>query len=189
MARPRTLPALAVATLVGVGLGVHLGRAAIGAVDPFYFTDPAGTESYAELVPAASLSRPWSNDLEPDGPDYGWPASCIGCGSGMAVYEPVPYDGFQDAWTPSPEAETRYAVVETMPAFDAEIESAAADIERELQSVERYAYYPVSHEAARSQEGTVAAVLEEEGSAAPTIEPRRPLGSLLPQEPVEISAY
>lgn len=189
LARPRTLPALAVATLAGIGLGVHLGRAAIGAVDPFYFTDPAGTESYAELVPAASLSRPWSNDLEPDGGDYGWPASCVGCGSDRAVYEPAPYDGFQDAWTPSSEAEPRYAVVETVPALDDEIESVAADIEREFRSVERYAYYPVRHEAARAQDGAVAAVLEEERSAVPTIEPRRPLESILPQEPVKISAY
>ncbi len=189
LVRSRTLPALAVATLAGIGLGVHLGRSAIGAVDPFYFTEPAGTESYAELVPAASLSRPWSSDLEPAGAGYGWPASCIGCGSDRTVYEPAPYDGFQDTWTPFQEASPQYAVVEVEPAVGDEIEAVAVGIEREFERVERYAYYPVSNEAARAHEAAITAVREQERPAAAIIQPRNSLETLLPAEPVQISGY
>ena len=42
---------LVLLTLAGVGLGVHFGRAAVNDIDPFYFTDPQGTHSYAALTP------------------------------------------------------------------------------------------------------------------------------------------
>lgn len=186
--RLNALPALAVATLLGAGLGIHLGRAAIGAVDPFYFTEPVGTPSYAELVPAASLSRPWSTGLESSGVDYGWPASCVGCGSGRTL-EPAPYDGFQNAWTPPAEASPQYAVSELEPDSEPMIEAAAAGIEEELQRVERYAYYPVTAEAARAHGAALSAVIEEEQRVVSPMEPRKPLEALLPSGPIEISRY
>ena len=156
----KTLTTLAAATLVGAGLGVHLGQAAIGAVDPFYFTDPAGTESYAELVPAASRSRPWSNEVQSADADYGWPASCMGCGSDPRVYRAAPYDGFQEAWTPAEEATPRYAVIEMEPDVGAEIEVAAAGIDQELEQIERYAHYPVSQAASRAHKAAITVVTD-----------------------------
>lgn len=189
MVRSKVASSLAIATLLGAGLGVHLGRSAIGAVDPFYFSEPMGTPSYAELVPAASLSRPWSTEIESADLDYGWPAACIGCGSDTTIYAPAPYDGYQDAWTPMPQAAPQYAVVDVEPAIDAQIDAAAAGIEHELQRVERYAYYPVTEEAARAHEAAMVAVLETESPARPRIQPRKSLETLLPEEPIEIGLH
>jgi hypothetical protein len=189
LVQAKTLTTLAVATLVGAGLGVHLGYAAIGAVDPFYFTDPAGTESYAELVPAASRSRPWSNDVQSAGADYGWPASCVGCGSDPRVYRAAPYDGFQVAWTAPEDPSPRYAVVEMEPDVGAEIEAVAAGIDRELEQVERYAHYPVSHEAARAHLAAIAVVTETGDTVAASAQPEEASEASLLPETLEISSY
>ena len=159
MARAKMLSTMAVATFLGVALGVHLGRSAIGAVDPFYFSDPEGG-SYAELVPAASLSRPGGGtELASDGPET---YECVGCDAHEILYERRYDAGIEEAWfapEPSPAVET---VFEAESVADVEIARAVPTLDVERRQIERYAYYPVSDEAAAAHKAAVSTTVEEQ---------------------------
>lgn len=168
MAWTRIVPTVAALSLAGVVLGVHLGQAAIGAIDPFYFSMPQGTQSYAALVPAASRTGP-ATDFEPAARVEPMRAvACIGCGP-PPVAAPE-QDGFADgyaasAWRP---VETP-SLAEPGPPLDRPDPQRAARIEAEREFVRRYAYYPVSDDAARAHEAAVAAVVERTTEAVSAI--------------------
>src|SRR3546814_5754167 len=100
LGRGRMLSPMVVATLIGVGLGIQLGRSAISAVDPFYFSSPNGTGSYAELVPAASLSCPRGQPMERAGAEADCAYQCVGCDAREILYERRYNAGIEQAWLP-----------------------------------------------------------------------------------------
>lgn len=160
---------MAVATLIGVGLGIHLGRSAIGAVDSFYFSDPNGTGSYAELVPAASLSRPRGQTMERAGAETDFAYECVGCDAREILYERRYDAGIEQAWLPPELSPAVEAVYQFEPMSDIEIAPAVPPADVETKQIERYAYYPVSHEAAAAHKAAVSMAAEEQlmGPAAP----------------------
>ncbi|HEY9554410.1 hypothetical protein [Allosphingosinicella sp.] len=153
---------MAVATLIGVGLGIHLGRSAIGAVDPFYFSSPNGTGSYAELVPAASLSRPRGQPMERAGAEADFAYQCVGCDAREILYERRYNAGIEQAWLPPELSPPVEAVYQFEPMSDIEIAPAVPSTDVETKQIERYAYYPVSHEAAAAHKAAVSMAVEEQ---------------------------
>lgn len=173
--RAKMLSTMAVATFLGVALGVHLGRSAIGAVDPFYFSDPE-SGSYAELVPAASLSRPAGGmELASAGPET---YECVGCDAHEILYERRYDAGIEQAWfapEPEPVVET---VFEVESVAEAEIAQPVPALDVGRRQIERYAYYPVSNEAATAQKAAISTAAEEPLTAA--AEPRPVRSATMP---------
>ena len=162
----RLLPTLAALTLSGAGLGVYLGHAAVGEIDPFYFSTPLGTETYAALVPAASRTGPPAHVSEPHHSDRGYGTGCSGCGLREASY-PSEADGVADgyaasAWTPAEEPSVQRTVyeVEAEPTIGPD-----PALYEDLKRVERYAYYPVRAQLGDAHHAATAAVIEREPEA------------------------
>lgn len=164
----RWLATVAGLGLAGAGFGVYLGHATVGDIDPFYSTDPRGTESYAALVPAASRTGPPAYVPEPSDPDAGYGTGCVACELREAAYSAA-RDGYADGYTASAwggdEAPTLQSAVyeiepEPAPQPDPELREA-------MQRVELYAYYPVRPTMREVHDGAIAAVIEEEVESEP----------------------
>ena len=153
---------LVLLTLAGVGLGVHFGRAAVNDIDPFYFTDPQGTHSYAALTPqGVPDSEPVDVGRFTD-PDAPLGTGCTRCSA--RARDPVPgYEGGVDAYVASAWTPPEIPVVETV-AYEAETGPDALTEEREL--VRLYAHYPVSEQEREAHLLAVSAVLEDDQPAA-----------------------
>jgi hypothetical protein len=143
MAHPLTIPTIGVLALVGSGLGLYLGNAAISEINPLYFTDPPA-RFHADLAPNRG-GHPGSLAPRMTGADYqGLGESCIGCRDYPEEYFPVheaSVDGYDRGLARSAEPAVQLAAYEPEPAE--QVMRRRADIER----VERYARGPVVEEA------------------------------------------
>lgn len=133
---------MAVITIAGAGLGVHLGRGAISEVNPVYFSTAASSRFFADLSAtpyeptAPDWTHPsdfWANDL-----NVGGRPACLDCPSNFV--EAGPGDtGYSDYSSEARAYVAREAVVETPVA------------EQPPQVVTRYTNFPVSAEEAQEQ--------------------------------------
>jgi hypothetical protein len=153
MAHPMTLPALAGLSIVGMALGVHLGRSAVAEINPAYFSDPE-VPFHADMVPGGTPD--WAqvqlSEYQKTGLVQGLGTGCIGCRDYPIDYVPEadptidgPSDGYEDGWSAS-SGEPVHAVM---------VEEAEVDPARE--QIERYSSYPLVEEAP-AEETQLAAV-------------------------------
>ena len=140
MAHSLTVPTLSVLTLLGAGLGVHLGHSAVAEIDPVYFGDPPA-RFHSDLVPHRPVAAPHvlaGQEVLQLAP------ACIGCGSVATeiypIYEAPAAPDHSDYAADAAVAELVYAA-EVPPAEEAERQV-------RLARVELYSSYPVSHDEA-----------------------------------------
>lgn len=151
MPNPMTLPLLMVLTVAGSGLGVYLGKSAIGEIDPVHYSSPQpGSRFHADLVPnrpewdSASTAGLHNAALSRLG------GGCVGCATYPEEYRPVRDEAIESyiatyaAYDPVPAGD----IIEDVDREIAGIAARAAARAAASQSVTRYAYYPVSAEEA-----------------------------------------
>lgn len=66
MAHAMTYATVAAVSIVGAGVGVLMGRAAISEINPVYYQAPPSSRSFADLSPATSRTVAWSSDVPAD---------------------------------------------------------------------------------------------------------------------------
>jgi hypothetical protein len=153
MAHPMTLPAIAGLSIVGMALGVQLGRSAVAEINPAYFTEPE-VPFHADMVPGAKPD--WAQvqvtEYQTTGLVQGLGTGCIGCREYPIDYVPETDpaidgadDGYEDGWSAS-SGEPMQAVM---------VEEPELDPGREL--VQRYSGYPTVEDAP-AEETELAAV-------------------------------
>jgi hypothetical protein len=133
---------LTASAVVGAGLGVELGRAAIGEINPLYFSAPPAERFFADLTPnryaATATDQPadfWANDLNSSGS-----RGCLECAGNLV--DPLYAEG------PSASALPLEPAVAATPGVAAPTVVAGAA----PADVVRYASYPVSQEEALATE-------------------------------------
>lgn len=143
MAHPMTLPALAGLSIVGMALGVHLGRSAVAEINPAYFTEPE-VPFHADMVPggAPDWAQVQVTEYQRTGLVEGLGNGCVGCRDYPIDYVPESdpavdgaNDGYEDGWSAS-SGEAVQAVM---------VEESEPDPDRER--IERYSGYPITEEA------------------------------------------
>ena len=146
-----TLSVIGSLTIAGAGLGLHLGRSAIGEIDPSYFREPE-VSFHADL--AANRGPDWAQVQVKEYAASATPVTqCVGCVGGPTPDYPVeyvpgrdPYVNFAPESWPGTVRQTRTVrtveVVEEPAYEEPEPDPARARIVR-------YASYPVTQEEAR----------------------------------------
>ena len=160
MPHPLTLPTLGIMALVGAGLGTYLGKAAIGEINPAYFSDPP-TRFHADLTPFGGPAGPSTYVARRDD-GQGLGSGCIGCRTYPEEYYPIheaSIDSYDSGWAATAEAPVQLASMEQEPAEEAARRQAG------LEQVQRYASAAVIQEA---EAETAAAPAE--ATEAPTAE-------------------
>jgi hypothetical protein len=115
-----TLPALAGLSIVGMALGVHLGRSAVAEINPAYFTEPE-VPFHADMVPGGTPD--WAQvqvtEYQKTGLVEGLGSGCIGCRDYPIDYVPETdpaieesVDGVEDGWSASSGEPIQAALVE-----------------------------------------------------------------------------
>ncbi len=155
MAHPLTLPTIGVLTLVGAGLGIHLGNASIAEINPQYFSERP-TRFHSDLSPNRSRTAD-SYVARQDMVDVGLLGTgCVGCRTYPEEYYPD-HDPSVDGPTSSdfePQAEVRLASLEEQPSEEVAYRQTALD------RIQRYSGFAVS-----SEEATAPASAAAEASA------------------------
>jgi hypothetical protein len=134
MAHPLTIPMIGGLALMGAGLGLYLGNAAISEINPLYFSErPA--RFHSDLTPNGGLrlGGPAPLSARADIQDLG--SSCIGCRDYPEEYYPIhdaSVDGYDSGFAV---AEPKVELAAYQPEPVEEVLRLRADIER----VERYA--------------------------------------------------
>jgi len=136
-----TVPALAALSLLGAGAGIHLGRSAIGEINPVYFHDQQSPRSFAVLAPggyrpgaaATVVSEP--ADFRANGADVGGLPLCDRCGANFVdpVYAAAPG---RAAASPGPEPQA-VPIPQAHPLWP--------------DTIDRYTSFPVTQEEAQAQ--------------------------------------
>jgi hypothetical protein len=153
MAQVWTVSTLAALTLVGAGVGVHLGQTAIADINPLYFSMPGGTKSYTALTPNKPSDVYHAGFAKVDD-GSGLGDGCVGCRAYPEEYVPR-RDPEVDAYLEGAEQ----AVPELYGAVAQGSQYAEApDAERVL--IETYSRYPVDNEELRRHEQAVEAAVE-----------------------------
>jgi hypothetical protein len=146
-----TLSVIGTLSIAGAAVGVQLGHAAIGEINPAYFREPE-TPFHAAL--AANAPQDWDGVQAQEQAPVPI-TSCIGCVNGPPPEYPVDYVPGRDPYVdtaavtrwPAPERRAAAApAVETAQVVYAE---AAPDPARER--IVRYGSYPVTQEEAQAQ--------------------------------------
>lgn len=89
MTHPLTLPALAILSVVGAGVGIQLGRSAIAEINPVHFAEEAPSLFHADLVPYRRSTTDGPQQLAANAPLPSSPTiACFGCGIMAPEYHP-----------------------------------------------------------------------------------------------------
>lgn len=91
MPHPLTLPTLSVLAVMGSGLGLYLGRAAVAEINPAYYSE-AQDRFHADLTPYQSVGgnvRYAAGELGPAELDQALGNGCVGCRTYPEEYYPV----------------------------------------------------------------------------------------------------
>jgi hypothetical protein len=134
LAHPIPFATMAVLSVAGAALGVHLGRSAIAEINPAYYSDPE-PRFHADLVPYRSPDWAQVQAAEQASLIEGLSTGCIGCRTWPEEYHPVrdhAVNGYEDGHAAS---------AEYVPAVPEPPREAS---DPEWEAVERYAAYPVS---------------------------------------------
>ena len=105
-----TFIVMAGAAIAGAGLGVHLGRAAIGEINPICYSEPPSGRFFADLTPnpyalavADQPADPWTQEVDAAGGQR-----CFDCAANLV--DPIyAAPGAMPADTPAPAEVVRYA--------------------------------------------------------------------------------
>ena len=143
MPHPMTLGIAAALSIAGAAVGVHLGHATVGEINPAYFQDPE-VPFYSDLVPGNRPRADWAQvTAEEYQADAQTPAP-VGCANcdwpvaptpredpAIARYDRIRYASYETVAPPEvAEAPVRIVVVDQSP-------------ERDWGRVTRYSSYPV----------------------------------------------
>ena len=165
MTRAMTVMVMAGAVAAGAGLGVQLGKAVIGEINPIYFSDPPSARFFADLTPhsysVAGSDQPidfWANDLDAFGPQ-----GCFDCAGNLV--DPI-YAGAAPAGSDATPPAVAASPAIGPPAIAASAPGPAADIVR-------YASFPVSQE---EVPGPDRAGPDHAGAASPPTDQADPMG-------------
>jgi hypothetical protein len=134
------LPTAALLSLIGAGVGVHLGNAAISEINPAYLSaEEPRSRFYADLT--ANRPRDWAavqvSELQAAESGRSLGTGCVGCRTYPEEYYPVHEASLGKPHTGWAEVSQEAAPAETPQAAEPAVE---------LASVERYAHFPVSAE-------------------------------------------
>lgn len=155
MAHTLTLWPLAVLSILGGGIGMHLGRSTIAEINPVYF-EPTPTRFHADLVSNRPLS--WDQAPETGITDasliQGLGTGCVLCPDYPEEYHPIPepaMEGYEEeASEPVRAADEEYRGAGEAPGY--------ANSQAQL-----YAYYAITEPAAKDR-GEVPAVSQDEAT-------------------------
>ena len=149
MANPLILPAAAMLALIGAGVGVHLGNAAIAEINPAYYdVEQPRARFYADMTPNLG-GRNWEEvhraELRATRAGLPTQSTCVGCRTYPEEYYPV-----HEASLGKPQ--TGWAEIDETPAveMEAEVEASAADPDPQVILVHRYTHFPVTSEEAEA---------------------------------------
>ena len=141
MAHPMTLPTIAVLSLLGAGLGIHLGNASIAEISPQYFDGAkAGSKFYSDMAPNAPRNWASVQATEYKAAQTGETFhGCVGCRTYPEEYFPVHEASL---------GKSRTAVAEVVeePSFVAEPAVMTSERPPQFAQVERYTRYPMTAE-------------------------------------------
>ena len=152
MQSPFTLPILGASLLAAVAFGVHLGESSIGLIKPIYFQDPPlHPRDRGAAIDEARLHRSPPATVALYGWEQGYSARAMDCRDcpgarardTYAYSARVPYFGSR--------SELRAAVAEARDQLGERFAEVPEDLSPRYSDVERYAYYPVSSEAAGAE--------------------------------------
>lgn len=149
MAHAMTYATVAAVSIVGAGLGVYMGRAAISEINPIYYQPLPATRFFSDLSPTTARSVDWNTEVPADywanDLNVGGRLNCNDCpvnfvDPGFAEIAPAAASrSYRDDEpnAPMPEAATRYAdfsisreeAVRTVDSFPEEQANAAPDDE------------------------------------------------------------
>ena len=154
------LPALGAIVILSAASGVMLGRSAIAEINPIYFSSPASTRFFADLVPQGARLGGLAGGIEWSEPETVW-ATNLNVDGGLACVEceARPFGGDAPVFVRAEALPALVRAVEYRPIARPTVETPTVEIER-------YISFPVTQEEAQEQRvagGDLAA-----GDAAPT---------------------
>ncbi len=136
MAHAMTIPIVGALTLVGVGAGIHLGNAAIGEINPMYFSEPE-TRFHADLSPYRPSDSPRRIVLAKAG-DPALGTGCVGCRTYPEEYYPT-QDPAVEPFARTYSARAEIAPETAAPAIEQQADPEAVRLQGDIQRVQRYA--------------------------------------------------
>ena len=161
MAHPLTLPTIAVLSLVGAGIGIHLGNASVAEINPLYFSKPdRGSKFYADLTPNAP--RNWSavQAAELSAAQAGETLhGCVGCRTYPEEYFPVHEASLG-------KSRTAYAPAVEEASYEPEPAVMTPPEPPQFAQVARYTSYPMTAEEAQEMAASEELESEQGGSGA-----------------------